>query len=134
MTRLTLVACLAAAALLLASCGDDDDGSEPTTQQANPPATATQDVGGAPVGASARECNPQRPAFSDLRATGLGCTAARTVVFAWARSGPCRPSGSRSACSVQGFRCLSTRAGGAVAVDCSRPGRSLSFTARPTPK
>lgn len=134
MTRLAALACAVSAVLVLASCGDDDDGPEQTTGQDGPPATATQSVGEAPIGASARECNAQRPAFRDLRATGLDCAAARTVVFAWARSGACRPTGSRSACSVKGYRCLATRAGGGVSVDCSRPGRSLSFFARPTPK
>jgi hypothetical protein len=127
------------AALVLAGCGDSDDstepGSEPTTQQPTaPPATATQSTGGAPIGAQAQSCKTGSVALSELRATGVDCGAARRVMFAWADAGGrCRPEpgGSRSACSIKGYRCLAvavgTGSGGGTAVNCAAQGRSISF-------
>jgi hypothetical protein len=133
MTRVPILVAAALAALTLASCGDDsDEGAEQTTREANPPATATQSVGGAPIGAQARDCKTQSATLIDLRATGVDCGPARQVMLAWAAAGGrCRPTagGSRSACSVRGYRCLavSATAGGSVSVNCSQPGRSISF-------
>jgi hypothetical protein len=133
MTRVPILVVAALAALALASCGDDsDEGTEQTTGETNPPATATQSVGGAPIGAQARDCKTQSATLSDLRATGVDCGSARQVMLAWAGAGArCRPTagGSRSACSVRGYRCLAVSAaeGGGVSVNCSQPGRSISF-------
>jgi hypothetical protein len=133
MTRAPILIAAALAALALASCGDDsDDENGQTTREAKPPATATQSVGGAPIGAQAHTCKAQAAGLGDLRATGVDCASARRVMLAWADAGArCRPSRgeSRSACSVRGYRCLSVSAaaGGAISVDCSQPGRSISF-------
>jgi hypothetical protein len=138
--RVALTTVLATVALALASCGDSDEsttepGAEGTApQEQAPPATATQSVGTAPIGAQAKTCKTGAPALTGLRATGVDCRVARRVMFAWADAGTrCRPTPneSRSACSVQGYRCLAvtvgTESGGGNAVNCSAQGRSISF-------
>ena len=115
------------AAASLAACGSSDDGSTPT-------GPGTQG-GGSPSGPSSAQvstCAADRSGFSALQASGVSCDTARRVMLAWKPQAPCAPSdgGSRASCSVLGFRCLSVAVGtsnGALAVSCSRPGRSLSF-------
>jgi len=67
-----------------------------------------------------------------LRATGLGCGAARKLATAWAQAENCTiPKGaSRGSCRVGGTTCLSVLTGRGVAVTCARPGESVAFVAR----
>ena len=134
--KLILLTATVVAALVLVSCGDSDESTEPGTEGTTPqaPATATQSVGTAPIGAQAQSCETGSAALSALRATGVGCGAARRVMFAWADAGArCRPEpgGSRSSCPIRGYRCLAvavgTGSGGGTAVDCAAQGRSISF-------
>jgi hypothetical protein len=111
---------------LLSGCGGSDDGEvSGVSTQPTPQAKGA----GAPPGAAAHECEGD----GDLRATGLGCKEARSLMASWARTKGCAPSGgdSRSACSLAGsYRCLSVVTERGISVSCAKPGRSVAFTAK----
>jgi hypothetical protein len=85
-----------------------------------------------PAGASARECESLATDATDLRATAMGCGAARQVMLSWQRTSGCSAAAgaSRSSCTVRGYRCFATRTQRGLSVGCSRPGRSLAFRVR----
>jgi len=118
---------IAVAAALLGGCGGSDDGGDSSAStQAAPQAKGST----APVGASAHECKGE----GELRATGLPCKKARSLMAAWSRTDGCAPAdgASRSACGLPGsYRCLSVVTEKGVSVSCAKPGRSLAFTAKP---
>lgn len=117
---------VAVAAALLSGCGGSDDGDSSATPQAAPKAKGST----APIGASAHECKGE----GELRATGLPCKKARSLMAAWGRTEGCAPAdgASRSACGLSGaYRCLSVVTEKGISVSCAKPGRSLAFTAKP---
>jgi hypothetical protein len=121
MRRATALAILAAA--LPAGCGGSSGSSSTAT---TPPPRASAPA--APAGASAAAC-PGGSGAESLRATGVSCRQARRLLLGWRRQTGCSPGAgvSRSACSTGSYRCLATRTARGVAVDCSRPGRSVAF-------
>jgi hypothetical protein len=110
-----IVALLAAG--LLGGCG----GGSSSTSSTGGGAPATE---GAPPGASAQACGSE-----SLRATGVSCAEAKSVLLAWQRGQSCAgtPGASHSACSVRGYRCIGARTERGLAVSCAQPGRAIAF-------
>lgn len=83
----------------------------------------------APAGAAARACTEVIAGATELRVTGIGCTAGRGVFASWTKSRACRPAAgaSRVSCSVDSYRCLGAVAERGLTVSCARPGRSVFF-------
>ena len=119
-----------ALALLVAGCGSGD--STETAQPGGAETTQAQQSGAeGPSGVTARPClSPGKPAVL-MRVTGVSCSKGRDIVAGWASRSGCAPAAgdSRSACTVDGFRCLTTVAGRGLAVTCARPARSVAFLA-----
>ena len=120
------------AAMAIAGCGSDDGdestqttGSEPATTSAKPPPPA-------PAGATAQTCDTHAVDAEALRVTGVSCGEGRKTMFAWQRAESCAATGgtSRSACSVNSYRCLSLQVDPGLAVSCARSGRSIVFIAK----
>ena len=118
-----------AAALLAAGCGSDQS-SETTTPAGSGAETnrAKQSGAEAPTGVRARACRNTGESLL-LRVTGVACAKGESVAARWRSNSGCRPAAgeSRSACSVGGFRCLTSSAGRGLAVTCARPERSIAF-------
>jgi hypothetical protein len=135
--RLALpLAILALAAGLLAGCGGSSDGGSSSgtgagagtgTREGAPPAQGSPE---APAGASAQACAVG--GAGSLRATGVSCAEAKSVLLAWQAAGECAgaPGASHSSCSVGGYRCIGARTGRGLAVSCAQPGRSIAFVAK----
>jgi hypothetical protein len=86
---------------------------------------------GAPAGAAASTCPDPAASTTSLRATGIECAEAGAVAEAWREAPACASAAARSSCEIRGYRCLAVAADRGVAVSCARPGRSLSFLAKP---
>ena len=88
-----------------------------------------------PVAAASRSCASSDRFLGSLKADGLSCSTARTIMFAWARTASCAPGSDGTLaqrvrrCTVRRYRCAPRRAEGAVAVRCVRGGRALRFIA-----
>ena len=113
--------------VLVAGCGSDES---TTTSGGTGPASETNPSAGAssaPAGAAAHSCGSVGT-LTGVRAIGVGCRKARQVAVAWDVP-HCRPEagGSRSACTVQGYRCQGVVTDRGLSVSCARPGRSISF-------
>ena len=132
---LTAVAVLAVLAVgpaaLLAGCGSSDEeqttpsGTESgATTSASPPAEG-------PAGSAVQTCTVKSTELENLRVTGIDCGIGQQVATGWTHVPSCaKPQGgSRFACSVRGYRCLSATVDRGVAVTCARPGRSIAFIA-----
>jgi hypothetical protein len=106
----------------LAGCGSSD--STETTDASPIPA---------PPGASAQSCPLNTAGIEALRVTGVGCRAGQKIATAWSRDATCAPAAghSRYGCEVQGYRCVTTTTDRGISVSCARPGRSISFIAKP---
>jgi hypothetical protein len=132
MRTLTLILSTAvAAALLVAGCGSGE--STETTAGGVETSEAHQSGAEGPSGIRARPClSPGKPAVL-MRVTGVSCSKGKSVAAGWASRSGCAPAAgdSRSACTVDGFRCLTTVAGRGLAVTCARPERSVAFLAVP---
>ena len=126
---LALAAVLALGALAT-GCGSSDD--ESSTSTTSEPAATTSASPTAPPGATAQECgNTTVAGTSQLRVTGVGCPVGRGIVASWAKSDACAANSSRPACTVSsGYRCIAARTDAGLAVNCVRPGRSISFIAK----
>ncbi len=113
------------AALLVAGCGggsgSSGSGSTATTKQATAP--------NAPAGSKVVSCTEGREEAEDLRATAVDCDTARTTMQHWQSSHACTlgAHASRSACSLDGFRCQAVRVDRGAEVSCSRPDGGVSF-------
>jgi hypothetical protein len=129
----TPLAIVALAAVLLSGCGGSSS-STTAGSTATGAAAAASGPGApsAPIGASARNCDPHAADVEGLRAVGVSCGAARKVMYGWQLLGACAtPSAaSRTSCTVRSFRCLSGRTDRGVVVGCSRPGESIAFIAK----
>ncbi len=129
-TALALIAALLPVALIaLAGCGSSSEttGSTSSSETGAPP--ASQSTSKAPLGASVKSCPNQIVSKTPIRVAGASCAEGQATVEAWSKTHSCvRPSTSaRSSCSAGGYRCLSTRTEQAIAVNCARSGRSVSF-------
>ena len=145
----TALACvaIAAAALLVAGCGGGS-GSNSSTAAAPGPAAVETGAGQGAAGAPKQAAAPNAPAGSKvvackegavdmegLRATAVDCGSAREAMRQWGRSRACSlgKGGSRSSCTLGGFRCQAVRSGRGAAVSCARPGGDVSFVAKAWP-
>jgi hypothetical protein len=123
---------------LVAGCGSGGSSTGSTTGSASGSAKPAKkppsaQVGGAPVGAQAKHCDSRAVDAQALRATGVPCQMARSLMFAWQRSGACAlaKGTARGSCAVPaGFRCQAVRAGKGIAVSCSTKGRAVAFLAQ----
>jgi hypothetical protein len=116
------------AALLVAGCGSGGSTGTTAGQETAPAGASTAPE--APTGVTARACrNHAEGSALPLRVTGVGCAKGASIAAAWHSNSKCAPAAgqSRSACSVEGFRCLTAVAGQGLAVTCARPGRSVAF-------
>jgi len=119
------------AALLAAGCGSG--GSTETTTSGGPETTeAHQSGAGGPAGITARACRHTGKEAMLLRVTGVSCSKGKTIAAGWRAKSGCAPgtNESRSACTVDGFRCLTSSVGQGLAVTCARPGHSIAFIAK----
>ncbi|HVO52984.1 MAG TPA: hypothetical protein VMT37_01075 [Solirubrobacterales bacterium] len=127
------IVCLAAA--LLAGCGGSGGGkTSGGATESTAGAAATESTGGAsaPAGASAQACPIDADGTIGLRVTAVSCGEGQKVVLAWGRGSNCTPApgASQTGCNVRGYRCIATATDRGFSVDCSRPGRSVAFTAK----
>lgn len=114
------------AALLIAGCGG---GSSGTTSGAETTPAGTSTAPEAPTGIRSRACKTGGEETLLLRVTNVGCARGASVAALWRSNPGCSPAPgqSRSACTVDGFRCLTSIAGRGLAVTCARPERSIAF-------
>jgi hypothetical protein len=133
MTRFLLPAL--AAALLAAGCGSGDSTQMTAPEESGAETTqAEQSEAEGPAGATARLCRSAGEDFQLLRVTGVSCSKGEGIASLWRASPDCAPTAgeSRSACTVGGFRCLTTVVDRGLAATCARPERSIAFiTKRP---
>jgi hypothetical protein len=130
-TALSMVAALIALVALAAGCGSSGNSGSGTSTEG--PATATATTPAAPPGASVKSCRVAAAGIAQVRVTGIGCAAARSVATAWTDERGCfQPRGaSRYSCAVRGgYRCIGATTERGIAVSCARPGRSLAFVAK----
>jgi len=118
---------MAVVALAAGGCGSSDESGEGTTTGGDE--TTSQ----APAGAAARNCSVTVDGVDDLRVSGVDCEEGEGVVIFWSAQRGCRtPAGaSRVSCRVANYRCLGASTDRGLVVSCARPGRSVSFVARP---
>jgi hypothetical protein len=110
-----------AAALLVAGCGG---GSTSTA-----PAKATSP--NAPAGSKVASCGEDGIETRQLRATGVDCDTARITMRHWESSHVCTlGNGSRSSCSLGGFRCQAVKVDKGAAVSCAGPEGDISWIAK----
>jgi len=114
---LVVVSLLAVA--LASGCGSSgtDSSGEGSTKTAAPPGAVVSVCSEAPAGAGV------------LRVSGVDCATGRDIVTAWAAKGVCTTPAdtSRTSCTVGEYRCLGATTERGLAVNCARPGRSISF-------
>ena len=141
------------AALLAAGCGSGEStqstapGGAETTESTTPGGAETTEStapGGAetteahqsgaegPTGITPRVCRNTGEEALLMRVTGVSCSKGRQIAAGWHSKSGCAPASgeSRSACTINGFRCLTAVAGQGLAVTCARPERSIAFIAR----
>jgi hypothetical protein len=146
-----VVATIICAALLVAGCGG---GGSAGSNSTSPPETGGANGGGAtgggtpgggapkkatapnaPAGSRVVACKEGAVDMEGLRATAVDCGSARETMRQWGRSRGCSlgKGGSRSSCSLGGFRCQAVRTDRGAAVSCARPGGDVSFVAKAWP-
>jgi len=109
-----------AAALLVAGCGGGSGGgSNSTTREATPKEATSPN---APAGSKVVSCSENRMETKQLRATTVDCGTARATMKRWESSHACTlGDGSRSSCSLGGFRCQAVKVDKGAAVSCAGP-------------
>lgn len=112
-------------ALLVAGCGGGSSGGSSSTA----PKKATSP--NAPAGSKVASCAENRMEMEQLRATEVGCATARATMERWERSHVCTlGNGSRSSCSLGGFRCQAVKVDKGASVSCAGPEGDVSFIAK----
>ena len=116
-------------ALLLAGCGGGSGSTSSSTAPAgNPPKAAT--APNAPAGSKVISCKENQMEIRGLRATAVGCATARATVKSWVGSHACTlGNGSRTSCSLGGFRCQAVKVEQGASVSCAGPRGDVSFIA-----
>lgn len=107
-----------AAALLVGGCGggSGSSGHEETQKKATAP--------NAPAGSKVVSCGGS----AQLRAAEVGCGTARATLEDWEANDACAlGSGSRSSCSLGGFRCQALKVGQGTSVSCAGPEGDVAF-------
>jgi predicted small secreted protein len=127
------------AAVLLTGCGGGSSSTmhgprneESGGPAAEPGAAKKATAPNAPAGSRVISCDEGAEEMVGLRATMVDCGTARTVMRQWGSSHACTlgKSGSRSSCSLGGFRCQAVKVDRGAAVSCARPGGDVSFIAK----
>jgi hypothetical protein len=115
------------AALLVAGCGSGGSSGTTSGTETSPAGTSTAPE--TPTGVRSRACRTGGEETLLLRVTNVGCAQGASVAARWRSSPDCSPAAgqSRSACSIGGFRCLTSVAGRGLAVTCARPEHSIAF-------
>jgi hypothetical protein len=112
-----------AVALLVAGCGG---GSGSSSTGAPKKATAPN----APAGSKVVACKERRLETHGLRASAVDCGTARKTMRDWVSSDACTlGEGSRSSCSLDGFRCQAVRVDQGASVSCARPDADVAWIA-----
>jgi hypothetical protein len=123
-----------ATALLVAGCGG---GSSSTVKVIQVP-PAHRGRGGpkkatapnAPAGSKVVACKERRLEVRRLRAGAVDCGTAEKTMADWVTSHACTlGEGSRSSCSLDGFRCQAVRVDGGASVSCARPDADVAWIA-----
>lgn len=125
---LLLAAALVACGLLLGGCGGGTVKSGSTA----PPSTEKATAPNAPAGSKVVDCKESEPEMTELRASGVGCGAARKAMAAWGAHPGCAlgAKATRGSCSIGAFRCQAVRTGGAASVSCAHSGGDVTFIAK----
>jgi hypothetical protein len=129
----TLVAVAVTVALLVAGCGGGSGGGSSSTAPAGGETTAPQKATSpnAPAGSKVVACAENRMEMEGLRATEVSCDTARATMERWERSHACTlGDGSRSSCSLGGFRCQAVKIEKGASVSCAGPEGDVSFIAK----
>jgi hypothetical protein len=114
---------IVAAALLVAGCGGGSESSS-----SGPPKKAT--APNAPAGSKVVACQERRLETRQLRASAVDCGTAQKTMRDWVSSHACTlGTGSRSSCSLDGFRCQAVRVDGGASVSCARPDADVAWIA-----
>jgi hypothetical protein len=118
------------AALLAAGCGSGSS-TVTTTHEPSETERARQSGAEGPSGVTALVCRHPGEDAVLLRVIGVSCAKGKSVAAGWHSNSKCAPAAgqSRSACTVEGYRCLTAVAGRGLAVTCARPQRSIAFLA-----
>jgi hypothetical protein len=126
----SVLAFLLLAALLVAGCGGGSSSTMPTGDgEGTMPKKATSP--NAPAGSKVVSCAENRMEMEQLRATEVGCATARATMERWERSHVCTlGDGSRSSCSLGGFRCQAVKVEKGASVSCAGPQGDVSFIAK----
>lgn len=130
MRTLALLPVLAVALVAAAGCGSSEGTSTTPAETGQEPGPAT--TSNSPPGVRTKACADQRLDPPEVVVVGAGCAQGKQTVTGWEAKSACRsPSGgSRYSCTVGGLRCLGTRTERGIAVNCSRPQLSISFTGK----
>jgi hypothetical protein len=116
------------AALLVAGCGGGSGSSSSSTAPEGTAPKATSP--NAPAGSKVVSCGENRMEIKGLRATAVDCATARTTMKHWVSSHVCTlGNGSRSSCSLGGFRCQAVKVEKGAAVSCAGPQGDVAFIA-----
>jgi hypothetical protein len=131
-----------AAALSVAGCGGGSSGgSSSTAPSGGSTSGGAKESGGAakkaaspdaPAGSKVVSCSEGHVETMQLHATAVNCRTARTTMQHWESSQACTlgKGGSRSSCSLGGFRCQAVRVDKGAAVSCARPGGDVAWIAK----
>jgi len=126
-SAVALVAVLTVA-LLVAGCGGGSSSSGPEggAKEGGAPSQAT--APNAPAGSKVTSCKENRMETKQLRATAVDCEAAVATMKHWESSHACTlGEGSRSSCSLDGFRCQAVKVGEGASVSCERQGADVTW-------
>jgi hypothetical protein len=130
-SAVALVAVLTAA-LLVAGCGGGSGAGSNSTapeggaQEGGAPTQAT--APNAPAGSKVTSCKENRMETEQLRATAVDCEAAVATMKRWESSHACTlGEGSRSSCSLDGFRCQAVKVDKGASVSCERQGADVTW-------
>jgi hypothetical protein len=121
--------------LLAAGCGGGSSGGSSSTapgggDRTTPKATSPN----APAGSKVVSCAENRMEMEALRATEVGCAAARSTMERWQNSRACTlGDSSRSSCSLADFRCQAVKVEKGASVSCAGPQGDVSFIAKTWP-
>jgi hypothetical protein len=133
-----LIALGIAAAVLVAGCGGGSSSTAPEENSGAPPQGVHTAGGGgkkatapnAPAGSKVVACKERRLEVRQLRASAVDCGTAQKTMADWVSSHACTlGNGSRSSCSLDGFRCQAVRVDQGASVSCARPDADVAWIA-----
>ena len=125
--HLRLLPAALAAAVLLIGCGSSSGDSSSTPTGLGAPGEATGET--APSGVSTKGCKDDSLDPPEIVVIGSSCAEGSRTVAAWERSDACDApeNASHSFCTVGKLRCIGAVTDRGLLVNCSGPGRSISF-------